>query len=170
MLHVLNGDATRVHLEQSGITGVLTVWADVLHDGPVPIGVSPEEFRRVRSRYPSTRLDMPQSQLLAICSAWDQGLERFREHEEVVFWFEHDLFDQLILIRHLHWLTAIDRSTTRFSLICRGSFPGVADFTGLGALTPAQLAGLLPERELLTTDRIRTGCAAWKKFCAPEPR
>ena len=25
--------------------------------------------------------------------------------DEVVFWFEHDLFDQLLLVRHLWWLT-----------------------------------------------------------------
>ena len=32
------------------------------------------------------------------------ALEPYQDHEEVVFWFEHDLLDQLLLIRHLWWL------------------------------------------------------------------
>jgi hypothetical protein len=31
----------------------------------------------------------------------DEAITRFRDHEEVVLWFEHDLFDQLQLIQIL---------------------------------------------------------------------
>ncbi|WP_256831125.1 hypothetical protein [Paenibacillus sp. Pae15] len=36
-------------------------------------------------------------------------LERYREHDEVVLWFEHDLFDQTLLIYLLQWLAARER-------------------------------------------------------------
>jgi hypothetical protein len=45
ILPVLNGDATREPLILSGVPGDCLVWADVLHDGPAPVGVSPDEFR-----------------------------------------------------------------------------------------------------------------------------
>ena len=52
-LHVLNGDSTRLSLERSDIPGVFTVWADVLHDGPVP-NVPASELRRIRAQYHET--------------------------------------------------------------------------------------------------------------------
>ena len=48
MLHVLNGHATREKLAPSGVPGDFTVWADVLHEGPVP-DVEASELRRIRA-------------------------------------------------------------------------------------------------------------------------
>ena len=67
-----------------------------------------------------------------------ETLDRYRGYEEVVFWFEHDLFDQLLLLRHLHWLSEIDRGSTRFWLICGDDY--------LGNLTPERLRELFPAR------------------------
>jgi hypothetical protein len=169
MLHVLNGDATRVKLERSGVGGTLTVWADALHEGPVPASLSADELRRVRVTYFARLLGGSEDGHLAMVRGWDDGLDRYAEFEEVVFWFEHDLFDQLILIRHLQWLSTIDRGATRFSLICIGSFPGITNFTGLGELTPEQLATLLPLRTLITDAQIALGRDAWNLFRSPDP-
>jgi hypothetical protein len=169
MLHVLNGDATRVTLERSGVGGTLTVWADALHEGPVPASLSADELRRVRVTHFARLLGGPEDGHLAMVRGWDDRLDRHAEFEEVVFWFEHDLFDQLILIRHLHWLSTIDRGATRFSLICIGSFPGITNFTGLGELTPEQLATLPPLRTLITDAQIALGRDAWNLFRSPDP-
>ena len=169
MLHVLNGDATREVLERSTIGGVATVWADVLHDGPTPAGLTPDEFRQVRARHLASRFREPEADVLAGLRAWDDALGRYRDHEEVVFWFEHDLFDQLILSRHLHWLSTIEPRGTRFSLICISAFPGIENFAGLGQLLPGQLASLLVRRQAVTADQINAGRRAWDLFCAPDP-
>jgi hypothetical protein len=169
VLHVLNGDATRMQLERSTVGGVTTVWADVLHDGPTPGGLSRDAFRDVRARHLASRFNQPVSDVLSGLSGWDAALDNFGDHEEVVFWFEHDLFDQLILIRHLHWLSTIDRGSTRFSLICIGAFPGIENFAGLGQLSPAQLATLLGQRQPITPEQIETGRHAWDLFRADNP-
>lgn len=169
MLHVLNGDATRVGLERSTVGGVFTVWADVLHEGPAPAGLAPGVFRQLRARYLASRFGHDEAEVLAGLEAWDAALERFREHDEVVFWFEHDLFDQLILVRHLHWLSTLDRGATRFSLICIGAFAGIEDFAGLGQLTPEELGTLLPTRQPVTSEQIRAGTRAWELFGAADP-
>jgi hypothetical protein len=147
----------------------MTVWADVLHDGPTPGGLSADAFRRVRARHLAARFHRGELEILDTLQSWDDALDRFREHEEVVFWFEHDLFDQLILIRHLHWLSTIDPRATRFSLICIGTFPDIEDFSGLGQLTPAELETLPRQRQPITSTQIRAGRRAWEMFCAPDP-
>jgi len=51
MLHVLNGDATRWKLERSDVPGTFAMWADALHEGPVPgEEATPEDWRQTRLR------------------------------------------------------------------------------------------------------------------------
>jgi hypothetical protein len=169
ILHVLNGDALRSKLEQSSVQGTLAVWADALHDGPVPQGLSDDELARLRARHFAGLMGEPEDRVVEMALGWNAALARYGEFDEVVFWFEHDLFDQLILLRHLHWLSTIDAGTTRFSLICIGSFPGVANFTGLGPLSPEQLATLPGVRRPITPVHIALGREAWPLFRAPDP-
>lgn len=169
MMHVLNGDATRVKLERAAVEGTLAVWADALHEGPVPDNMGDDELTAVRARYFARLMDVSEDSLIAMARGWNTALAGYRGVDEVVFWLEHDLFDQLILIRHLHWLSTIDPLSTRFSLICLGSFPGVPRFTGLGPLTPGQLATLPARRTPVTAAQVALGREAWSLFRAPDP-
>jgi hypothetical protein len=168
-LHILNGDATRFGLEQSTVPGKIVVYPDVLHDGPTPL-VFGEEWRRVRTAFLAEAGNLSQEEVLRGYRENDAALDAFGEFDEVIFWLEHDLFDQLLLIRHLHWLSRVtDRRGTAFSLICIGDFPGVPDFAGLGQLTPAQLASLVGDRQPIRDAQVRLGSRAWEAFCGTEP-
>src|SRR4051812_5540450 len=169
MLHVLNGDSTRMTLEKSTIQGEFAVWADALHDGPVPGGISDDDLARLRAEHFASQLGEPVASVLAMTRGWNDALARSKDFDEVVFWLEHDLFDQLLLIRHLHWLSTMPAGHTRFSLICIGSFPGGSPFHGLGPLTPGQLATLLPHRTVVTPEQIALGREGWSRFRAPDP-
>ena len=162
-LHVLNGDSTRMGLERSGVPGQFVSWADVLYEGPTPPGVTRDEWRRVRVQYLAGRGYGNETDIARRGAEDDARMESWRNHEEVVFWFEHDLFDQLILVRHLDWMSRLtNRAATRFSLICRETY--------LGLLEPDQLAALFPTRTVITDDQIELGVRAWQAFCAPDPR
>lgn len=170
MLHVLNGDATLGIMERSGIPGTYTVWADVLHDGPVPGNLDDEQLREVRLRY-LTAMDpwVSPEDGRAMYRGWDERLASFADYDEVVLWFEHDLFDQLILIRHLDWFARRNLGGTALSLICIGEFPGVDGFSGLGQLSPDQLASLLGTRQRVTVRQTELGRAAWRAFTSNDP-
>ena len=100
---------------------------------------------------------------------WDQQLASFPDYDEVVLWLEHDLFDQLLLVRHLDWFSRQPMRRTRLSLICIGEFPGFEPFHGLGQLDEVQLASLLGTREPVSTEQLTLGRAAWDAFTAPDP-
>jgi RNA polymerase sigma factor (sigma-70 family) len=171
MLHVLNGDSTRGIMERSDIPGTYSVWADVLHEGPVPGDLDDDEFRRVRTRFLSALDDWVSAEEgEAMYRRWDERLASFAAYDEVVLWFEHDLFDQLILIRHLDWFARRDLGRTTLSLICIGEFPGVEGFAGLGQLSPDQLASLLGTRQRVTVRQTELGRAAWRAFTSSDPR
>jgi hypothetical protein len=86
-----------------------------------------------------------------------------------VLWFEHDLFDQLLLLRHLDWFAKQDLGTTALSLICIGEYPGFEPFHGLGQLDANQLASLLGTREAVSREQMALGTRAWRAFTAPDP-
>ena len=88
------------------------------------------------------------------------------EYDEIVFWFEHDLFDQLLLIRALDAL----HDQEHVSLICIDRFPGVEPFYGLGQLDAAQLATLTDTRRSVTPDQYALAEHAWAAFGSPDPR
>jgi RNA polymerase sigma factor (sigma-70 family) len=167
LLHVLNGDCTADGLRQSDVPGMLAVWADVLHEGPVPPDDDLESWLEIRTRFHTS--DVADEEANVIMRDWQAELEKFRDYDEVVLWFEHDLFDQLLLIRHLSWWARQDPGLTRLSLICIGEYPGFPNFHGLGELSPDQLASLLDTRQLVTQRQIELGRTAWSAFTADDP-
>lgn len=171
LLHVLNGDAAADLLRRSGVQGGITLSADVLHEGPAPAGLLPERWRKVRARYLAECGYGDYDRCLADLTEWDRALESYRSFDEVVIWLEHDLFDQLQLLRLLDWFGSRDDfgGRGRLSLICIGSFPGIEPFHGFGQLSPAQMASLLDNREPVTEKQIFLARHVWRAFCSPEP-
>ena len=169
LLHVLNGDCTRIILEQTGLPGDTVVWADVLHDGPAPYGLSADEWRELRAGHPGQGDPRRRSEFLEGLRRADDQMGRYADYDEVVFWFEHDLFDQLLLIRHLDWISNHARDGSAFRLICIGEFPGRPAFAGLGELRPDELVTLFPRRQPITDAQIALGSKLWRAFGAPDP-
>lgn len=167
-LHVLNGDATREKLEVSDVPGAFAVWADALHEGPVP-DVPDQRLLALRAEFAASFGWASYEAALAMETGWERGLEAYPEYDEVVLWFEHDLFDQLLLIRHLDWFARRELGDTRLWLICIGEYPGVERFIGLGQLTPDQLASLLGTRQPVTHRQIELARLAWRAFRSEDP-
>ena len=168
-LHVANGSSTTRTIAEAGIPGLLSIWADPLHDGPVPGGLSDEALLDVRRRFlagpPGSPSDDPENDL----SLWRQIIERHDAYDELVLWFEHDLFDQLNLIQLLSWIHRRLPSSKVVSLVCIGSFPGRPDFKGLGELTTTELAPLLDTRRPVTESQYVLAQRAWNAFRQATP-
>ena len=99
----------------------------------------------------------------------ESALASFSEHDEVVLWFENDLFCQLHLIYLLTWFSRQDLEQTKLSLICVGQFPGKENFRGLGELSPQELASLFPARTKVTRAQLSLSASAWRAYCSPDP-
>jgi hypothetical protein len=160
ILHVTNGDCARVLMERSGIPGTFLAWPDVLHEGPTPLATG-EEWLAARSGHlgADAPSDADVARFLRQYREGDAVLESYAQFDEVVFWFEHDLFDQLLLIRHLWWLR--EKTGPRFSLICGDDY--------LGLLRPEEFPPMFDRRATITRDQIRVGTRVWEAFCGPDP-
>ena len=168
-LHVANGTCTTRLIEAAGIPGARSIWADPLHDGPVPGGLTDTELLDIRVRH----LGGPQQPVppddVNDLRRWRAVIERHEAYDELILWFEHDLFDQLNLIQLLTWIRERLPATKPVSLVCVGSFPGHRAFKGLGELTPDELASLLETRQPVGDLQDSLAERAWQAFREPAP-
>ena len=168
-LHLTNGDSSVSILQKAGVCGDIVPWRDCLHEGPVPEGLSLEAMSDVRVRYLTDGLTLHADKVREDFNERDRRLKHYRNDDEVILWFEHDLYDQLQLLQILHWFAAQDFSDTRLGMICIGEFPGIEAFFGLGQLSPEQMATLAGKQQPVTPKQLRLGRAGWEAFCAPDP-
>ena len=194
MLHITNGDATRVPLERSGVPGTVASWDDVLHEGPTPLA-SGEEWWRVRARYLASAGYGDEAEMLEHVRAKGDPLDAAAAHDEVVFWFEHDLHDQLLVVRHLWWLSrwiagsedpacesgrsedpaceggrSEGQGSGRREGPSRPRFSIVIGTDYLGLLKPEEFPARFAARRAITAEEIEVGAAIWKAFCGDDPR
>jgi hypothetical protein len=171
VLHVTNGSAVTSLLERAGIPGDRLLWCDVLHEGPVPGNILDSELRKVRAEYLAGMPAAPGfDRVLAELTSRDDAVRNRASRDEVILWFEHDLFDQLNLIQLLDELSKPPKPSTPVSLVSVDRFPGRNSFKGLGELTPGELASLLDRRQAVTEHQIELGRQAWSAFRASNPQ
>jgi hypothetical protein len=149
LLHITNGDSAAGTLRLSGISGEVAVTADLLHEGPAPGSLPPERWRKVRARYLAENGYDDYESALARLTRWDRALEDARSHDEVVLWFEHDLFDQLQLLQALSQV----RPGTSVELIQTDDY--------LGAMDGDALESLWPDRRSLDQETLAAAREAW---------
>jgi hypothetical protein len=178
-LHVANGTCTTRLIKAAGIPGALSIWADPLHEGPVPAGLTDAKLLEVRARYlgqattPATYIAQAESDASADATddlrEWRAVIRAHESYGELLLWFEHDLFDQLNLIQLLTWIREHVPASKPVTLVCIGSFPGRPHFKGLGQLTPDQLASLLDARQPVSDAQYALAERAWRALREPTP-
>ncbi len=169
MLHIVNGESTAGILKSCKIKGEIFSFKDTLINGPAPATLNPHEWRGVRVQHLTDTYGLKRSECEKEFLRQEAALASSVNHEEVVLWFEHDLFCHLNLLYLLDWFRQTDLKKTCLSLINIGEFPGRKDFRGLGELNTEELASLFPKREKVTKSQLELGAKAWQAFRSPNP-
>ena len=160
MLHITNGSAIIPPMREAGIAGRIVPWDDVLHEGPVPAGLNLAALRDVRVEFLATWGGPSHDEIARSFGERDSTVADLRGVDEVVLWFEHDLYDQLQLIQVLDRL-APDHA------------PPVTSVPGdhyLGDQPATQFAGLLAARTAVTSAQRVAARDAWDAFRSSDPR
>jgi hypothetical protein len=154
MLHITNGDSA-ADVMRLAVQGEILPWRDVLHEGPVRAVWSSEE----RAGFIAEAFHAERGQVLDMLRERGAALSRADEHDEVVLWFEHDLYDQLQLLQVLDWFAA--HPHPNLSLVCEPEY--------LGMMQPTRAGELFASRARVTDAQLAEGRAAWAAFTAREP-
>jgi len=165
-LHVTNGDCAADVL-RSFLSDPVIIQADVLHEGPAP-DVDDETWLDLRARFLSNG-GPNYERIRDSLAAAERMLDQAAHYDRVVLWFEHDLFDQLQIIRTLSRLGRQADAAARTDLICIDRFPGVEPFFGLGQLDARQLSSLQTQARPVTSQQFDAARLVWTAFRASDP-
>ncbi len=161
ILNITNGDCAVEVMKKAGIPGVFLPWRDVLHDGPVPQGLSLEELSQVRAKFIISRGWGTPEEIEKSFIERDEILKSFEEFEKVILWFEHDLYDQLQILQILDWFHENNKNGVNLSLICTDKY--------LGPLSPSEMKSLFKYEEAVTEKHLLLASKAWSAFRSSSP-
>lgn len=161
MLHVTNGSVALCRLHDLGLPGAIIPWDDVLHEGPVPAGLEGDELRHLRAAFLATRPDEAAS-IERSLQTRDARLLAEAAGDEIVLWFEHDLYDQLQVLQILDQLArGRPGRPARVTAILADDY--------LAAQPDERLQAWFDSRRVLTPAEWQAAAAAWAAFRAPDP-
>lgn len=160
-LHVTNGDAVVYLFKKAGILGTHLPWRDVLHEGPVPTGVSLEETSQIRGTYLALRGHGSPIKVLHDLQMRDATIRKAKEFSEVVLWFEHDLYDQLQILQVLCVLDEMRLEPGSVSIVHSENY--------LGSMTADEIVALHPKRRTVTSAQFERARTVWKAFTSDDP-
>ncbi|HEV2528396.1 MAG TPA: hypothetical protein VGT61_08125 [Thermomicrobiales bacterium] len=172
MLHLVNGDVLSRRITASGLLrpfdpalkdtrdpDIVIPWRDVLYEGPVPAGRSPINLANDRARYIAGRGWAPFLEVRQAFSKRDAAIARTGRHDEVVFWFEDDLYDGLQLAQALDRVAVRRPEETPFSWVLLPSRPG-------GEI---DIRAAFDNRVPVPVEAFTDARTFWTAFTAPDP-
>jgi hypothetical protein len=155
VLHLLNGDATAA-VFPSTLPGEHEIWRDIMVEGPAV------DDGAVRAAWLAPRLGVTPEEYAAAWHAGQAALARAASHDEIVLWFEQDLFCAV----NLWFVLARLPASTSVSLV----FPPLTTtFAGLGTLTPAELTPLFERRAAVDQSMRGQAGGLWRAYAADDP-
>ena len=144
-LHVTNGDCTADTLRLV-VSDPVAITCDVLHDGPCP-PVDGDAWHDVRAQFLSDAFGLAFEDVKAGLAATD---ETIAGAPRITLWFEHDLFDQLLLIRTLDLMVRLKPETTEATAGApTEASSGARTETSAGASVVSGLSRTLPRVSLI---------------------
>ena len=161
ILNITNGDVTVDLMRQAKIPGEFLPWQDVLHEGPVPGGLSLKELSTVRAWYVAKQGWASEREAFKNFQERDNAIFSFSDYDQVILWFENDLYDQLQLLQILDWLIKHDWGKTKITIICEDGY--------LGLLSAKEFIRLQKTAKPVTGDQVMLAAKGWNAFCAKTP-
>ncbi len=161
VLNITNGDSAVSIMKAANIPGDFLPWRDVLHDGPVPAGLSLEKLSQLRSEFISERGWGKVNEIQHSFIERDNVLKSFQQYDKIILWFEHDLYDQLQILQIVDWFYLNTTENSNLSIICTEQY--------LGMLSAKQMKSLFKFEQSITTAHLLLAHQAWTAFCSDTP-
>ncbi len=160
-LNITNGDSAAGTLSEAGVEGKIISWRDVLHEGPVDSSLSLEELSKERARFISEQGWDDFAHVSGDFAERDRVIRHLDYFDEIVLWFEDDLYDQLQLIQLLDFFgRGAARGKTVSVIVVDGYIP---------PLSVAELKKLDDNRQRVTPEQLDLAKRAWNAFGSADP-
>jgi len=156
MIHLHNGDSVAITARRALLPGRHVSFRETFISGPVRPDLRSHEWIEERARFISAyygeHLLRTRNEMLE----QEQMLDAIRDDEEIVLWFEHDLF---CLANFLYLLVRLSKARRLSAVWCPRA---------LGSMTEEELVTAYMSRAAVPPLMLRIAAEAWKSYTAPD--
>lgn len=167
-LHITNGDITTEILKKLNIKGDFITWREMLCEGKTTTEVGSESFWKHRFEFLKTSYKVTKKTFIDYTLKEYRALCKHKQQDEIVLWFEHNLFSQINMLAIISWLKRF-RKGRKITLVQSGQIDNTSKFKTLSELTETQLKNLYNNRVELSLDDIEYADYIWQLYCSDSP-
>lgn len=168
LLHITNGDAFTERLGSLKLKGDVITWREMLCEGKTLTNVGSENFWKTRFEFLNKNYKVSKSWFIEKTLKEYRSLCNHKQQDQIVLWFEYDLFCQVNMLAVLSWLKS-HRKFAEISLVCSGNEDDTDKLYGLNELSDEQLLTLFENRTILSQDDIEYADYVWQLYCSDNP-
>ncbi|MFT4831801.1 MAG: hypothetical protein ACI815_001451 [Psychroserpens sp.] len=167
-LHITNGDFLTQRLNSLYLKGEMITWREMLCEGKTLTSVGSESFWKTRFEFLNKTYKISKSRFIEQTLKEYRSLCNHKQQDQIILWFDYDLFCQINMLAVISWLKAYRRHA-EISLV---STVGVMDgekTKSLSELDNQELLSLYGLRKTLTQDDIEYADYIWQLYCSNNP-
>jgi hypothetical protein len=168
ILHITNGDSTTKYLQKLNLSGEFITWREMLCEGKTVTDVGSESFWKTRFDFLKDSYKISKKIFVEYTLKEYRNLCNKKNSEEIILWFEYDLFCQINMIAVISWLKRY-RKEYPISLVCSGNIKDSKKKLGLSELSKSQIDQHYKNRIHLTQDDIEYADYIWQLYCSDSP-
>ncbi len=168
LLHITNGDSFTEKLKSLPYKGDIVTWREMLCEGKTLCTVGSESFWKARFDFLNKNYNVSKSWFVEKTLKEYRSLCNHKQQNQIVLWFEYDLFCQINMLAVLSWLKT-HRKHAEISLVCSGKEDDTDKMYALGELSDEKLHQLYENRKVLTQDDIEYADYVWQLYCCDNP-
>jgi len=170
-LHITNGDSLTDRIKELKLVkGDFFTWREMLCEGPTIIKVETEESIKIREKFLKKYYRIGSSDYQEKFVSQLQKIDTLSQYNEIVLWFEYDLFCHINMIAAISLLLRKGINDTPVYLVCSGRIEHEKKMFGLCDLSEAQLRNHYKNKILLTNDDLELASHIWTLYCESKPQ
>ena len=165
ILHITNGSSLTNYLKELDFEGVFLTWEEMLCEGPTVASIDSEEFFKKRKSFLHKvyNIEIDENEYKKEIGK----LNNWKDYQEVVLWFEYDLFCHINLIAVISLLHQREIDLPLY-LVCSGRVEGEKNLKGLAELNPEQLLVHFENKIKLNPEDRDIAIALWRTYCGKD--
>ena len=167
-MHITNGDSFTERLKQLNLKGDIITWREMLCEGKTETNVGSESFWKTRFDFLHKNYKITKTWFVEKTLKEYRSLCNHKQQDQIILWFEYDLFCQINMLAVLSWLKT-HRRYADISLVCSGNEDDTDKYYGLSELSDEQLLKLYEQRVHLSQNDIEYADYVWQLYCSDNP-
>jgi len=167
-LHITNGDSFTQKLKTLRLKGEIITWREMLCEGKTETNVGSESFWKTRFDFLHKNYKVSKSWFVEKTLKEYRSLCNHKQQDQIILWFEYDLFCQINMLAVLSWLKK-HRRYAEIYLVCSGDEDETNRLYRLNDLSDEQLLSSYENKVKLSQNDIEYADYVWQLYCSDNP-